>query len=251
MPIEVTAGEHRRIEFLGLGFDSLDLPAALDWLEGRSAASPFGYVVTPNVDHMLRIDAKPALRTVYRQAELCLCDSRVLAGLARRSGVTLPVVPGSDLTPALLDRCAAGDLIAIVGGDAVLLAAIARRYPRLRFVACHPPLGLARDAAARTAVADWVAAADARYVLLAVGSPQQEMIAAEAAGRGGGRGTALCIGASLDFIAGLRRRAPRLVQRLSLEWAWRLASEPLRLGRRYLVDAPRIFPLVWRWRRAR
>ena len=252
MPIEKELPEERaRVDFLGLLFDRLDLRGALDWLRARSAEAPFGYVVTPNVDHMLRIDADPSLRGPYERADLCLCDSRVLAGLARRSGVALPVVPGSDLTPALLDCASAGDLIAIVGGDATLAATIVHGYPALRFAARHPPMGLARDAAARVAVADWIATTGARYILLALGSPQQEMVAAELAERGGATGTALCIGASLDFIAGVRSRAPRFIQRLSLEWAWRLASEPRRLARRYLIDAPRIFPLVRRWRRER
>ena len=251
MPTEQGGAQHGRAEFLGLHFDRLDLAGVLAWLLGRGAAAPFAYVVTPNVDHMLRIDADPALRGLYERAALRLCDSRVLAGLARRSGVMLPVVPGSDLTPALLERASPEALVAIVGGDAVLVGAIARRFPSLRFASYHPPMGLARDAGARAEVVGWIAAAGARYTLLAVGSPQQEMIAAGVARHAGATGTALCIGASLDFIAGVRSRAPRIVQRLSLEWAWRLVSEPRRLARRYLIDAPRIFPLVRHWRRTR
>ena len=88
-------------------------------------------------------------------------------------------------------------------------------------------------------------------MLLAVGSPQQEVLAGRIAAAGGATGCALCIGASLDFIAGRQRRAPRVVQRLGLEWAHRLASQPGRLWRRYLVDGPRIFRLAHAWQRAR
>jgi N-acetylglucosaminyldiphosphoundecaprenol N-acetyl-beta-D-mannosaminyltransferase len=69
--------------------------------------------------------------------------------------------------------------------------------------------------------------------------------------RGASRGVGLCIGASVDFVLGDRPRAPRWVQRLNLEWAFRLASEPARLWRRYLVEGPRIFLLFWRWKHGR
>ncbi|WP_237216772.1 WecB/TagA/CpsF family glycosyltransferase, partial [Falsiroseomonas oryziterrae] len=60
------------------------------------------------------------------------------------------------------------------------------------------------------------------------------------------RGTALCIGASLLFLSGEERRAPRPLQRAGLEWAWRLAQDPRRLARRYLVEDPVLLSLLWR-----
>ena len=61
-------------------------------------------------------------------------------------------------------------------------------------------------------------------------------------------GTGLCIGASVEFVTGAKRRAPRWMQRLGVEWLHRLLSEPGRLWRRYLVEGPRIFAMAWRWR---
>jgi exopolysaccharide biosynthesis WecB/TagA/CpsF family protein len=58
------------------------------------------------------------------------------------------------------------------------------------------------------------------------------------------------VGASLRFLSGEERRAPRLVQRAGLEWAWRLAQDPRRLARRYLRDDPAILALLWRERSA-
>jgi exopolysaccharide biosynthesis WecB/TagA/CpsF family protein len=80
--------------------------------------------------------------------------------------------------------------------------------------------------------------------------PQQEMIAHAIAAQSGARGTALCIGASIDFLTGRARRAPRWMQRLSIEWLHRLLSDPARLWRRYLIEGPRIFAMAWRWRKA-
>jgi exopolysaccharide biosynthesis WecB/TagA/CpsF family protein len=80
-----------------------------------------------------------------------------------------------------------------------------------------------------------------RFCFLAVGSPQQELVATLVKQRGVARGLALCIGGSLNFLTGRERRAPLWMQRLSLEWLYRLAQDPRRLWVRYLVRGPRIF----------
>jgi exopolysaccharide biosynthesis WecB/TagA/CpsF family protein len=102
---------------------------------------------------------------------------------------------------------------------------------------------------ARTAAARFAVDAGARFTLIAVGSPQQELIAAEIRDIDNGRGTGLCIGASIDFLAGREKRAPLWMQRLALEWLYRLLGNPARMWRRYLVEGPRIFLLAWRFRR--
>lgn len=256
MPIDPAAPLAARRPFLGLAFDPLDTDAAADRLARVRAGDRFGYVVTPNVDHLVRLDRADRstgegahLWAAYEGAALVLCDSRILARLARWCGVELPLAPGSDLTVRLLDEVArAGDRIAVVGGDAALLAALARLYPRLDLVQHEPPMGLRHDAAAMARAAGFVRDSRARFHLLAVGSPQQELLAAAIAAQGDATGCALCIGASLDFIVGRQRRAPLLVQRLGLEWSHRLLSQPGRLWRRYLVEGPRIFRMARAWR---
>jgi exopolysaccharide biosynthesis WecB/TagA/CpsF family protein len=215
-----------------------------------SADSPYGYVVTPNVDHVVRLD-DPAqageLKPLYDDANYSLCDSRIIAHLARARGLSLPVVPGSDLTPALFrDVIQAGDRIAIIGGDSDMVAELGRRYPGVELVHHEPPMGLRRNAAARLETARFIAGAKARFTFIAVGSPQQEMIAGAVRSFPQATGMALCIGASLDFITERQRRAPRIMQRLSIEWVHRLASDPRRMWRRYLLEGPRIFLLAAR-----
>jgi exopolysaccharide biosynthesis WecB/TagA/CpsF family protein len=117
----------------------------------------------------------------------------------------------------------------------------------VEFVQHIPPMGLRHDATARRAAAEFVARSGARFTFIAVGSPQQEMIAAEAKAIPGGTGMALCIGAALDFLTGKQKRAPRSLQRLGLEWAHRLLSNPKRMWRRYLLEGPRIFLITYRW----
>src|SRR5881628_3239252 len=97
-------------------------------------------------------------------------------------------------------------------------------------------MGLKHKPAARDAAAEFIASADARFIFLAVGSPQQEMVAHEVSSIEGATGIALCIGAGLEFVTGEQKRAPKTMQLLGLEWAHRLLSNPRRLWRRYLVD---------------
>lgn len=241
------------VEFLGLSFDTWSPARVRGWLAERGADSSFAYVVTPNVDHMIRLaDAPAAVRRAYEQADLKLCDSRILARLAGLAGVRLSVVPGSDLTADLFrDGLRSGDRVCLVGGDKGDGARLEALYPGITVIQHRPPMGLRGDPAARAAAVDAAVGAQARVTLFAVGSPQQELLAREMADRRDARGTCLCIGASTDFLLGTQRRAPRLVQQMSLEWSWRLLTDPRRLARRYLVEGPTIFPMVWRWRQTR
>lgn len=240
-----------RREFLKVGFDRFSMDQVLARLSTAGDEAPFAYVVTPNVDHVVRLNedrGDTELGPVYDDADLCLCDSKVLNLLARLRGVRLPVVPGSELTARLFKEIIRpGDRIAIVGGNEKLLHQLESRYPQVLFLHHRPPMGLRKDAAARSEAAKFIAKSHARFSFIAVGSPQQEVIAAEAKRIMGARGTALCIGASLDFLTGQEKRAPRVLQRLGLEWAHRLLNNPRRMWRRYLVEGPRVFLLAYRW----
>ena len=240
------------VTFLGVEFERVDITQALDWVVQQSKADSFSYLVTPNVDHIVQIhrsdngDAAQA----FEGANFIVCDSRILSLLARVSGLQVPVVPGSDLTRELLVSLAQGTRIAVVGGDQALLARLASRYPKYSWMAHYPPMGVRTDPSARQAIADFVSASQADIVLFAIGAPQSELTCREIALQGRARGTALCIGASLEFLTGAKKRAPLWMQGLALEWLFRLLSEPRRLWRRYLVLGPSILVIWWRWRLA-
>jgi exopolysaccharide biosynthesis WecB/TagA/CpsF family protein len=140
-----------------------------------------------------------------------------------------------------------GDRIAIIGGDDATLKALQAKYPGIDFVQHCPPMGLMANPSARTTAAEFIAEQRARYSFICVGSPQQELIAAEAATIAGSRGLALCVGSALEFLAEKEKRAPPVARRLGLEWAHRLLSNPRRMWRRYLVEGPAIFLLAYRW----
>lgn len=235
----------RSVRLLGLDFADLDASGAAELVAGRPAGDPLCWIVTPNADHLVRLSRRPELAPLYADAALRLLDSRVVARLARLLGLPVPAVaPGSDVVALLLRRhLAPAEPVTVIGLDARHLPALARAVPQARFRHHDPPMGFSDDPQAMRRAVDFVLAHPARLIMLAVGSPRQEVLA-RALAAAGATGTALCIGASLEFVAGVRARAPGWVQRAGLEWAHRLASEPRRLARRYLLDSPAILRLL-------
>jgi exopolysaccharide biosynthesis WecB/TagA/CpsF family protein len=234
------------ISLLGLDFACVDVAGAAAIIAARPADAPFAYVVTPNADHLVRIDRDRGLRAVYQQAAISLLDSRPISLLARLVGLPAPpVVPGSDLSAFLLTQCLRpGERITIIGLSPSWLPALMSRMNLAPPAHYNPPIGFDHDPAGFAAAVAFVRDHPARLVFLAVGSPRQERLAAAIAATGQATGTGLCIGASLEFLAGARQRAPRLMQLVALEWLYRLAVEPRRMARRYLIDSPKVLALL-------
>ncbi|NOW46458.1 exopolysaccharide biosynthesis WecB/TagA/CpsF family protein [Novosphingobium sp. SG751A] len=237
-------------QFIDLNFAPHDQDDVLRDVEGRAPLASFAYIVTPNVDHVVRLQHdRSDLWPMYRLAWLTLCDSRILGRLARRVGLRLPVVPGSDLTVAMFRRIIRpDDAITVIGGSPAMVESLRRLFGLTRLLHHNPPMGFIQDAAATQDAVDFAIAAQARYTFLAVGSPQQEILAYRIARTGRASGVGLCVGASLLFLTQAQRRAPAIVQRLGMEWLFRLLSDPLRLWRRYLVEGPLIFAILREWR---
>lgn len=235
------AGSGRR-SFLGAPFDLMTPAAVLDFVANSGPETGFRYVVTPNVDHVVRLRGNAQIRRYYQQAWLSVCDSRPIAGLARLLFLRLPVVTGSDLTASIFNSVIRdGDLITLIASDEAVVRDIRLRYPKVRFRAHLPPQGLWNNEDALRACVDFAARAEARFVFIAIGSPQAEKIAYELSRHPEARGIGLCVGASLEFLVGTKKRAPIWMQHLGLEWLHRLTTDPKRLWRRY---AHAVLPLV-------
>jgi N-acetylglucosaminyldiphosphoundecaprenol N-acetyl-beta-D-mannosaminyltransferase len=234
------------VYFLGYRFDTGSIDNAIDSILTETGGH-FKYMVTPNVQHMVRLLEDPAtLQPLYERAWRVFCDSRVLSRLARLSGLRLPVITGSDLTARIIARAEEQGLtIALVGPTAAAGAALRRKYPGLNVLLHTPPMGFITSEHEVQTCVDFVVNAQAPLTFLAVGMPQQEILASHIMNRPQARGVGLCIGASIDFLTGKQRRAPIWVQRAGLEWMHRLLSDPRRLAARYLVECPRIFYLMW------
>jgi exopolysaccharide biosynthesis WecB/TagA/CpsF family protein len=227
--------------------DDYDLQDALEQVS-KFGTDRFGYVVTPNVDHVIRHHYDQSFRELYAKASYVFLDSRFLAhtvGLVKNQ--VLRVCPGSDLTAFVLSSVIQpSDTVVLVGGTAAQAKLITERYGLKALHHINPPMNFIRDPdAVETCLQQIEAIGPFRFCFLAVGSPQQETLAQLLQSRDKARGLALCVGASINFLTGIERRAPGWMQQAGLEWLYRLTRNPRRLWRRYLVEGPRIFLLLW------
>jgi exopolysaccharide biosynthesis WecB/TagA/CpsF family protein len=229
-------------------FDDYDLPGFLA-VASCFGMERYGYVATPNVDGFVRACEDASFLESYSRAAFVLLDSRVAALLFRLvHRIKVPVLPGSDLTAVLLHEVInPEDRVVLIGSTAEQAQALRERF-HLRHLLHHdPPMGFIRDSAAVEACLQFVEESSPfRYCLIAVGDPQGMIVAHRLAERGRARGLAFNIGASIDFITGKQRRAPRWMQRIALEWLYRLLSNPRRLAWRYLIRGPKILAYVCR-----
>jgi len=239
------------VPFLGVTFTPATCDDALARVTARTDAA-FAYVVTPNVDHVVALSKDSERRApLYAHAWLTLNDSRILDLLAKWSQLDLPACAGADLTAALFEKVIdPQESITIIGGTEAVIEGLQARYGLKQLHWHQSVMGLANNSAAIARAAAFIAAHASRFVFLAVGAPQQEMVAKAALDRGDCKGVGLCVGASLEFLSGVRKRAPMWMRAARLEWAFRLGQEPGRMWRRYLVEGPAIFALWLRWRGA-
>jgi N-acetylglucosaminyldiphosphoundecaprenol N-acetyl-beta-D-mannosaminyltransferase len=214
------------------------------------------FVVTPNVDHIVMLQSNEALRRVYDEAHLVLADGVPLIVASRLLGQPLPQrVAGSELVPVLFDAVAPDRRLRVfllgaapgVGERAE--ANIRRRWSGIEVVGTYsPPLGFERDAEEEQRILQRLSAAEPELIIVGLGAPKQELWVHKHFRQLPAR-VAMCVGATIDFLAGEKPQAPIWMRRTGLEWLHRVITEPRRLGGRYAKDAW-IFPqLVWRqWR---
>lgn len=239
----------RSYTFIGALFDPLTPMQTLERAKWMTVNHGFRFLVTPNVDHLVRVAKEPEVfNPLYEASWISVCDSRILELLANISGIPLKAVPGSDLTQQLFDNVIThDDSITIIGADAEIIENVKSQYGLTKINHYEPPFGLRHKPDEVAKAAAFIAANPARYVFICVGSPQQEMIAKACLDRSDCVGLGLCVGASLEFLTGRVKRAPKWMQRSRIEWLHRLASEPKRLWKRYLIEGPKIFSLWIKW----
>lgn len=239
-------------EFIGLvRFEDMDAAQAAAWLAVRPADAPFGFIVTPNAQHLVLIARGDAYAQAAAAAALVLNDSQVVRALARLCfGQRLKLAAGSDLTAILLREVIRPlDPITVIGGSPATVERLRAQYGLTRIAQHIPPMGYAEQPQAFAAARDFVRDHPARFTFVCTGAPRSEALLLAVQRAGGGRGIGLPVGAALDFATGLVRRAPAPVRRAGLEWLWRLARNPLGHFRRVFIDSAPLLVLVWRaWR---
>jgi N-acetylglucosaminyldiphosphoundecaprenol N-acetyl-beta-D-mannosaminyltransferase len=247
-----------RVRLFGMEIDRLTLGDAVARLSGwlADATRPCRYVVTPNVDHAVLVQHHTGLRAAYQDASLVVADGMPVVWASRLLRRPLPErVTGSDLVPALYASASPESplrtyLLGAMPGVAERAAKnITQRWPSVEVVGTYsPPFGFEKDAAENERILQKIASVRPDVLIIGVGAPKQELWV-HAHRERIDASLAICAGATIDFLAGEKRRAPSWMRRTGLEWLHRCATEPRRLLKRYLRDAA-VFPgLLWReWR---
>jgi N-acetylglucosaminyldiphosphoundecaprenol N-acetyl-beta-D-mannosaminyltransferase len=200
-----------------------------------------GWVVTANLDHVRRLLKDPSYKDLCSGADLVVADGMPVVWAARIAGRPLPErVAGSSMVRTLSAAAAkAGRSIYLLGGDGDSCDRAAARlqqdYPGLIVAGAYsPPFGFEKDPEQMQAIRDRLIKSSPDIIYVALGSPKQERLIADLRNLLPAAWW-LGVGISFSFVTGDVRRAPIWMQKMGLEWVHRLAQEPKRLAKRYLV----------------
>ena len=218
---------------LGVRVDCVDMNGALERIEDFVGSGSRHVVATVNPEFVMRAHDDRNFARVLEAADLCLADGNGVVWAARRQGCTLAKpVTGVDLVPPLAELCARRQfrlfLLGAAPGVADELAA------RLR--AKHPGLEVAAHSGSPDPSSDaesvsMINAERPHMLLVAYGSPKQELWIDRVGDKLEGVAVAMGVGGAFDFLTGRVPRAPRWMRRAGMEWLFRLANQPWRIRR--------------------
>ncbi len=243
VPARPVSGSRRLPTILlhGVRIHRIDEQKCVEHILSEIEAGRGGFVVTPNVDHLRRSGQDVSFAALVAEANLVVADGMPLVWASRLQGTPLPQrVAGSDLISSLSAAAAGqGKSIFLLGGDSGTAEAAANvlrtRYPQLKIAGkLCPPVGFEKDETELQNIISQLQTAKPDIVFVALGSPKQERLIDRI------RGTMpttwwLGVGVSFSFLCGNVRRAPVWMRNCGLEWTHRLAQEPKRLFKRYIV----------------
>jgi N-acetylglucosaminyldiphosphoundecaprenol N-acetyl-beta-D-mannosaminyltransferase len=235
------ASPRRRVSLSGVLVDRVDRSSAVAAIRGFLTDGGRHQIVTVNTDFIRIADADPDYRAVLNGADLAVADGMPLVWLSRLAGDPIPErVAGIDLVeeccrvaaragvPVFLLGAASG--VGVAAGRALAL-----RHPGLRLAGTFAPAYGPATSEGDAEIVRLIRAAGRCILFVAFGAPRQDrFISAHLSEIDAA--IAMGVGGTLDILAGAIPRAPTWMQRTGLEWVWRLAREPRRLWRRYLLQ---------------
>lgn len=208
-----------------------------------------GVLITPNVDHLVKLQKDKEFYEVYQQAEWVVCDSKILYILSKLLKKPLPeAIPGSSFFTAFYEyhkddpNCKIFLLGAAEGIAAKAMKRINQKVGRNIVVGAHSPsYGFEKKPEESEELIRIVNESGANVVLVGVGAPKQEKWIMKYRNRMPKVDIFMGLGATIDFEAGTLKRAPKFWQKVGMEWLYRCIKEPKRLFKRYFIDDMKFF----------
>jgi N-acetylglucosaminyldiphosphoundecaprenol N-acetyl-beta-D-mannosaminyltransferase len=232
-PSSQPAAERARFAIGQLRLQPLSLAETTRWVVDRALAEQPALVVTSNIYHLMLAELHPDFAELVRGCDLNVADGWPLVLASRMLRPRVPErVAGIDLVAHVLDE-APRLRVAVLGGYADAADRFAERFSGRHDIVVVDALtpGGWDTPEYRGGLLERLRAARPNMVLVGVGAPRQELLAAEL--RPYVAGPLICCGATIEVLGDVRPRAPGLMRHTGLEWAFRLALEPKRLGPRY------------------
>lgn len=238
------------VAILGIPVDDLDTAGAVERIDEFVQTPRFHQVATANTDFLLKAQSDPELKTILRTADLVVPDGMPLVWASRLLHTRLAErVAGADLVPLLAARAAArGWRIYMLGGEESAAQDARRkleaRNPGLQIVGCESPDVPNLVTTDHAPIVRRIQEARPDILLVAFGNPKQEKWI-HMHRRVLNVPACIGVGGTFDFLSGKTKRAPKLVQKLGLEFAHRWRTNPERLGARYRGNLVHFPPLIW------
>ncbi|MPZ19215.1 MAG: WecB/TagA/CpsF family glycosyltransferase [Luteitalea sp.] len=249
-------GSIPEVDILGVRVNAIDMDGALDVIDRWITSGAGQYVCVTGVHGVMESQRDARLRDIHNAAGLVTPDGMPLVWLSRwRGWRNTARVYGPDLMLAICERSlATGYRHFFFGGREGVPERLARRlekrYPGLAIAGTYSPPFKAMTPEEEAQVIRRINDAKPDIVWVGLGTPKQERWMATHVHELS-PSVLIGVGAAFDFHAGLKRQAPKWMQQSGLEWLFRLASEPRRLWRRYLVNNPQFIwlTLLETWQR--
>jgi N-acetylglucosaminyldiphosphoundecaprenol N-acetyl-beta-D-mannosaminyltransferase len=234
--------------------DNLTMKETIDEIDKLIKKDKNAYVVTPNVDHIVKLETDKELQEVYKDADLILTDGKPLIWISKFYKTPIKEkISGSDLFPLLCEMAAEKgyNMFFLGAGEGVANKAaqnLTNKFPKLNIVGTYsPPFGFEKDKKEIEKIINMVNKANTQILIVGLGCPKQEKFIHKYR-KELNVPISLGLGASLDFEAGNIKRAPKWMSDNGLEWLYRLSKEPKRMFKRYIVDDVKIFKLMFKYK---
>lgn len=244
-----------RIKFMNTCIDNLTMSETLNEIDKLIQKKNCSYVVTPNVDHIVRLEKDVELQKVYKNASLILTDGKPLIWISKWYRTPIKEkISGSDLFPKVCELAANKNYTMYLLGAAEGVADTAARnlmkkYPGLNIVGTYsPPFGFEKNEQEINKIKAQIKDVHPDILIVGLGCPKQEKFMYYHC-KELGVPISFGLGASIDFEAGNIKRAPKWMSEHGLEWLYRITQDPKRLVKRYLVDDMKIVGLAGKYRR--
>lgn len=243
-----------RIKFMNTCIDNLTMSETLNEIDKLIQKKNCSYVVTPNVDHIVRLEKDAELQKVYKNASLILTDGKPLIWISKWYRTPIKEkISGSDLFPRVCQLAANKNYTMYLLGAAEGVADTAARnlmkkYPGLNIVGTYsPPFGFEKNEQEMNKIKAQIQDVHPDILIVGLGCPKQEKFMYYHC-KELGVPISFGLGASIDFEAVNIKRAPKWMSNHGLEWLYRFSKEPKRLFKRYFVDDLKIIQVARKYR---